>query len=108
MEQNLSYIRISELVEMTKQGSTRQPSKSDQALGLIEQTVRFIDQMAVEEREEFMNRLTGWMLTDKFESKGYAMLSGLQNYCIADCLSDDPDWSPPANIIAAVRFPGGN
>ncbi len=105
MEQNPSYIRISELVEMAKQRSPQRPTECDHALGLIVQTFNSIDKMTIEEREEVMNRLTGWMLTEKFEAKGHSVLSGLQNYCIADCLDEDPTWTPPAHIIATNLLP---
>ncbi len=105
MEQNPSYIRISELIKMTRHDPAHHEGRCEQALDLIEQTFRLIDEMAIEEREEVMKRLTGWMLVEKFETKGLSALTGLQRYCIAQCLYEDPDWSPPKEVIARKLLP---
>ncbi len=96
MEQNISYTRISELLYTAKQSPRSTERNSDHALRLITETFSAIDAMSLDEREELMKRLVGWMLVDKFDAKGRSALLGFQKYCIADCLLDDPYWKPSA------------
>jgi hypothetical protein len=105
MEQNLSYVSISELIKMAKHDAAPQRSNSDQTLALIERAFHSIDDMTIEDREEVMRRLTAWMLVEKFEAKGHSALVGFQRYCILECLSDDPDWSPPKDVVAGDCLP---
>jgi hypothetical protein len=98
MERNPPYFRISELLEMVKYVSAHPSSKSDHALGLIEETFYAIEEMSIAEREDLMNRIEGWMLVDKFDTKGHSALLGLQRYCIAECLLANPRWVPSQAI----------
>jgi hypothetical protein len=94
MERHQQYIRISELLDMAKRGPSRPIGKCAHALSLIEETLIEIEAMSIAEREDLMKRIAGWVLIDKFSAKGYSALSGLQRYCIAECLLEDPNWSP--------------
>jgi len=94
MEQKPSYVRISDLVRTAKKSTGSDLGKCDQTLALIAQTFQAIDSMTTAEREELMMRLKGWMLVEKFESKGHSALAGFQRYCVADCLFEDSAWTP--------------
>jgi hypothetical protein len=100
MEQKPSYVRISELVKAAKSASALERSKCDETLSLIAQTFQAIDGMSIAEREELMMRLRAWMLVEKFEAKGYSALIGIQRYCVAECLIEDPAWGPRMKGIA--------
>jgi hypothetical protein len=100
MEHKHSYVRISELLSMAKPDVAPLRSKSDEAVGLIEQAFRSIEAMTIDEREDVMKRLTGWMLVEKFEAKAQGALIGFQRFCIAECLFENPSWIPPQNTVA--------
>ena len=68
--------------------------KCDHAPSHIKETFFEIEAMSIAEREDLMQRMAGWVLVDKFGAKGYAAHSGLQRYRIAECLLEDPNWSP--------------
>jgi hypothetical protein len=104
MEQNPSYVRVSDLVKATMSATRAEMDKCDQTLSLISQTFKAIDSMTIDEREEFMLRLKGWMLVEKFEVKGQPTLIGLQRYCVAECLHEDPTWAPRTVGLARDLF----
>jgi len=60
----------------------------------IKETFFEIEAMSIAEREDLMQRMAGWVLVDKFGAKGYPAHSGLQRYRIAECLLENPNWSP--------------
>ena len=68
--------------------------KCDHAPSHIKETFFEIEAMSIAEREDLMQRMTGWVLVDKFGAKCYAAHSGSQRYRIAECLLEDPNWSP--------------
>lgn len=104
MEQKPSYVRISDLLKAPQKAVGLELSKCDEALSLIAQAFQAIDSMTIAEREELMLRLRGWMLVEKFEVKGQSTLTGLQRYCVADCLNEDPTWSPRTVGLARDLF----
>jgi hypothetical protein len=93
MKQSTPYVRIADLVGSAKH-QTPQLDRCQHVLGLVAMTFRAIDDMSIEEREDFIKHLIGWALVEKFGAQGQAALSGLQKYCIADCLLDDAGWTP--------------
>jgi hypothetical protein len=107
MEHKHTYVRISDLLKMAKPDTAPLRNRSDETLDLIEQAFRSIEAMTIAEREEVMKRLTGWMLVEKFEAKGQGALIGFQRFCIAECLFEDPSWTPPQNTIA-TKFGTGS
>jgi hypothetical protein len=105
MEQKPSYVRISDLVKAAKNVPALDLSKCGEALSHIAQTFQAIDSMTIAEREDFLLRLRGWMLVEKFESKGHSALVGIQRYCVADCLFEDPTWGLRMKCIAPELLP---
>lgn len=99
MEHKPSYVRISDLLKMAKPGGTTPRAECDHILALIEQTFHAIEEVTLEEREEIIRRLTGWMLVEKFGAECQGTIAGLQRFCIAECLFDDPCWVPPQDAV---------
>ncbi|MBS0233233.1 MAG: hypothetical protein JSR99_07080 [Proteobacteria bacterium] len=99
MEHKPSYVRISDLLKMARSDGAAPLGESDHAAGLIEQTFHAIEALTLEEREELLRRLTGWMLVEKFGAESQSALAGLQKFCIAECLFDNPSWNPPSDMI---------
>jgi hypothetical protein len=94
MEKRESYTRISELLAPRRaQGVAT--SDSQGAIVLIEQIFRFVDDMAMEERDALMKRLTCWAVARKFGSDKVPALKGLHRYCVATSVTQYPLWDPP-------------
>ncbi len=76
--------------------------KCGYALGLFAGALRELQDMNNEEREEMMKQLTAWMITDKYGSYARPAIHGLQKYCLAECLLEDPAWKVPDSAGRAL------
>ena len=100
MGQSTPYTKLSDLLAHgSSRGVEAEFHACGHALHLFEQTLQAIDDMTNEKRDIFMRQLTAWMMAEKYGSHARPAIQGLQRYCIADCLFEDPGWEPAVRRV---------
>lgn len=94
MGQSTPYTKLSDLLESDQRGPQSRHLTCGIALGLFTEVLRELQAMSNAEREETMKQLTAWMLIDNFGTHARGAIQGVQKYCIAECLIEDPTWVP--------------
>jgi hypothetical protein len=97
MDKVPEFVRISELMQLASRGSAANslPMRSRHVGDLIEETFSSIETMTLDEREALLELLTDWIAKRRRGAIGQHILAGLRDYCIAECVFQNPFWERP-------------